>query len=320
MCIGITAIAAHLPEERLSNQELMLGHGFDADFLDHKIGISTRTRAAADEHVSHMAIAAAKKVLFEVGQDLSEIEFLTVITQTPDFCLPQISALVQHAVGVSSSCAAFDIGLGCSGFVYGLALRIAFMQTHGLRRGLLITAEAYSKIIDPADRATAPLFGDGACATLLTDAPVYKPGRFDFGTDGSRFDALIARGTGTDRGSGGKLFMDGRAIFNFMMSEIPRSVETCLKINGLTIDNVDCIVPHQASRYMLDSLSRRLSVPGEKVVADMQDVGNTVSSSIPLALLRRVLRANPQPKIVLITGFGVGLSWCSTTLFATEKT
>jgi len=318
--IGIRAIAAYLPQANLENHELVAQHGFDPDFLDKKLGIRSRHRAAADEHVSHMAAAAGRAVLEQSGLDPAEIQFLAVVTQTPDYCLPQVSALVQHALGLPTSVAALDIGLGCSGFVYGLATATAFMQTHGLTCGLLITTEAYGKIIDPADRSTAPLFGDGACATLLTDNPIFVPGRFVFGTDGSRSDALIARGSGTRKDGDGLLFMDGRGIFNFMMQEIPPSVARCLAANELTMDNVSLCVPHQASSYMLEMLARRLGVPEGRLVVDIEDVGNTVSSSIPMALMRRVLPLAPRPANVVITGFGVGLSWCSTILFATENT
>jgi 3-oxoacyl-[acyl-carrier-protein] synthase III len=320
MKIGIRAIAAHLPQASLENADLVAQHGFDPEFLDQKLGIHSRHRAAADEHVSDMAAAAGRAVLAKAGVDPADIQFLAVVTQTPDYCLPQVSALVQHALGLPTSVAALDLGLGCSGFVYGLATATAFMQTHGLTRGLLITAEAYGKIMDPADRGTAPLFGDGACATLLTDEPLFTPGSFVFGTDGGRFDALIARGSGTRKDGDGRLFMDGRAIFNFMMQEIPPSVARCLAANGLTMADVDLCVPHQASLYMLTMLARRLGVPEGRLVTDMEDVGNTVSSSIPLALMRRVLPLDPRPAHILITGFGVGLSWCSTILFATENT
>lgn len=319
MHIGIRAIAAHLPQASLGNDELVAQHGFDAEFLDQKLGIRSRRRAAPDEHVSDMAAAAGRAVLAQAGADPAEIQFLAVVTQTPDYCLPQVSAMVQSALGLPTSVAALDIGLGCSGFVYGLATATAFMQAHGLTRGLLITAEAYGKVMDPADRSTAPLFGDGACATLLGDAPLYLPGRYSFGTDGSRHEALVVRGSGTRKNGDGRLFMDGRAIFNFMLQEIPGSVARCLEANGLTMDQVDLCVPHQASRYMLDMLARRLGVPPERLVSDMEDVGNTVSSSIPLALMRRVLPLSPRPKRILITGFGVGLSWCSTILTATEN-
>ena len=193
------------------------------------------------------------------------------------------------------------------------------MQQQGMRTGLLVTSETYSRLMAPDDRSTAPLFGDGAAATLLTARdPIYTSGQFTFGTNGAEHHALIAKGTGTRPGPREHLYMDGRGIFSFMMSEIPDDIEKCLAANKLAIDDIDLWVFHQASKYMLDVLAKKMHLPTDKVVVEMADIGNTTSSTIPIALERQVLSGNSNPKRVLISGFGVGLSWASTVLTRTE--
>ena len=204
------------------------------------------------------------------------------------------------------------MSLGCSGFVYGLSLATSFMAANGMRRGILLTADCYSKVIDPADRATAPLFSDAAAATLISDEPVYVHGKGVFGTDGSGASALMVKSGGSRApAERGNLHMDGRAIYSFMMSRVPQDVADCLALNGLALDSIDRFVFHQANRFMLESLRDRMKLPAEKVVIAVNDCGNTVGSTIPIAL--EPLLAE-RPARVLISGFGVGLSWATNVL------
>jgi 3-oxoacyl-[acyl-carrier-protein] synthase-3 len=191
------------------------------------------------------------------------------------------------------------------------------MAANGIRRGILVTADCYSKVIDPEDRATGPLFSDAAAATLISDAPAYVPGKGVFGTDGSGAKSLIVEAGGArapaDRG---RLHMDGRAIYSFMMSRIPQDVADCLALNGLAAQDIDRYVFHQANRYMLQSLSSLMKLPPEKVVIEVADWGNAVGSSIPIAL-EPLLAARPGR--VLISGFGVGLSWATNVLHSSVR-
>lgn len=316
--IGIQEIVYALPEGVQRNAEIVDRHGFEEAFIADKLGIEERRVLGEGETVSGIASAAVEALLQTTGVAKQEIELLIVVTQTPDYCLPHVSALVHDAVGLPNAVAAFDIGLGCSGYVYGLAVARAIMQVEEMRRGILVTADAYSRIMDPGDRATAPLFGDGASATLLSDSPVYLIGKSTFGTDGGRHGALIAHGTGSSIEDRQPLYMNGRTIFTFMMREAPNDIRACLKKNGVEVADIDRFVFHQASRYMLQNLSRQMKLDPDKVTIDMKDVGNTTSSTIPIALERQVIHARPKAHRLLLSGFGVGLSWASTVLTAKE--
>jgi 3-oxoacyl-[acyl-carrier-protein] synthase-3 len=309
--IGLTSIAHALPEAVVESTTTAAEHDFDPAFIRDKLGIERRHIAGPEDTTATLAAQACDAVLEQSDTAAKDIEALIIVTQTPDYVLPHTSALVQDSVGLPNTVAAFDISLGCSGFVYGLSVAQAFMTANGFSKGLLVTSETYSRLIAPDDRATAPLFGDGATATLLDDAPLYTLGKTTFGTDGGRHDALIARGTGCKPGERESLYMDGRGIFNFMMGEMPGDIERCLAANGLEKDAIDCWVFHQASKYMLRMLSRRVGISAERVVIDLEDVGNTTSSTVPLALERNVLNQEPLPEHVFISGFGVGLSWSS---------
>jgi 3-oxoacyl-[acyl-carrier-protein] synthase III len=312
--VGIEDIAYAVPEGIIeTNEALIETHGFDAKFITEKLGIEERRKVGPDETVSGLSVRAARTLLEATKTDPASIEFLAVVTQTPDYCLPHVGAIVQQELGLPTSVASFDLGLGCSGYVYGLSLAKAFMASEGLSRGILVTAEAYSRLLDPGDRATSPLFGDGASATLLSTNPRYLIGKGTFGTNGAQHEALIARGTGTKPGVREALFMDGRAIFSFMMSEVPKDVAACLERNNLQLEQIDHFVFHQASKFMLQSVSKRMRLDPAKVIIDIADFGNTTSSTIPIALKRRILDDTDATNI-LLSGFGVGLSWASTVL------
>ncbi len=313
--IGISHIASHLPANRVKNKDLVAKYGFDEEFLTEKLGINERRRASQSETASTLGAAAARKALQTNDINPADLDALVVVTQTPDYCLPHTSALVHEILDLPTTVPVFDVSLGCSGFVYGLSIITSFLEMNEGNNGLLITADTYSKVMNPGDRATAPLFGDGAAAALLTRVGEYVPGRFSFGSDGGRHQALIVPGSGTRKNEEQNyLRMDGRAIFNFMMSEIPEDIDHCLKSNELEKDQIDLWVFHQASKFMLQSLAKKLEIPEEKMFVDMADIGNTTSSTIPIALERSVFKSGKRPARVLVSGFGVGLSWASTVL------
>ena len=315
---GITAIAHVVGGRRVLNAELPAYAEDDEAFIRDKLGVTERHLCRDDEMVSDLCVGALEKLIEDGAIRPKDIDALCVVTQTPDYCLPHVSALVQGRLGLRNDIAAFDVGLGCSGYVYGLSLMSSLMAANGMKRGVLITADAYSKIIDPADRNTALIFGDGASATLLSDNAVYQIGRATFNTDGSRYQALIAPGTGTHEHTDNCLSMDGRAIFNFMMGEVPKDTEKCLQLNGLTTGDIDQWIFHQASRYMLQALGQRMGIAPEKLIIDIEKTANTTSSTIPIALGRNALNANSLSRHILLSGFGVGLSWASTVLTLSE--
>ena len=309
---GIAAIAHAYGRARIDNIAESGAHGFDAAFVRDKLGIATRYAAADDQATSDLAIEAAQALLAQTGTRPEAIEALVVVTQTPDYQLPHTAALVQRALGLPTGLASFDMSLGCSGYVYGLSALSSFMTHAGFRQALLITADCYSKVSDPKDRATAPLFSDAAAATLLTDTPRYRLGKPLFGTDGGGAETLIVKCGGSraphDRST---LYMDGRAIYSFAISKIPQHVEQCLAQNALETADIDRFVFHQANRFMLESLRDRMKLPAEKVVIDVADGGNTVGSTIPIALEPLLAEGHRR---ILICGFGVGLSWATNVL------
>jgi 3-oxoacyl-[acyl-carrier-protein] synthase-3 len=316
---GIAAISSYLPERVIDNDEVAARFGFERAFLDDKIGIRQRHIARADESVADMAVAAAERLLESEHVKRTELGLLVLCTQNPDYRLPATADIVQDRLKLPTSVAAFDINQGCSGYVYGLSIAKAMMSANGIGVGLLITSEAYSKVMDWADRNTVPVFGDGASATLLrADAPG-RLGRFTFGSDGSGANELIVRAGGSRHpdiacAGANALHMNGRSIFNFMMRRVPADVEACLAANQMTKSDIDLFVFHQASRYMVESLAREMRLEKARVPVMMADFANTVSSTIPMTLEALGGLGALAGKKLLLSGFGVGLSWASTVL------
>jgi 3-oxoacyl-[acyl-carrier-protein] synthase-3 len=317
---GIGHITYVFPEDVLDNDQLRQRFEFKPDFLEVKLGIDRRYRARWGEATSDLCAAAVGKLLAESGESPAAIDALIVVTLNPDYIMPHTAALVQEKCGLPKRVASFDVALGCSGYVYGLSLADSMMRADGFSRVVLVTAVNFSRITDPESRATVPIFGDAATATLLTtDNPRYFLGRCTYGTDGSLAEAIIVRGSGTAGDGDGKLEMDGRGVFNFMMREVPPDVERCLELNGLVKDDVALWVFHQASNYMVENLADRLRIPRERVILDLQDGGNTSSCTIPVTLRRRVLDRRDLPEIIGLSGFGVGASWASSFLFKNPR-
>ena len=304
--IGINNIGCHIASERVSNLEKAEKHGVTHDFIMEKIGISSVARKNPAEKASDLCVLAYDDLAARVAESaLDDIEFLCVCTQNGDYQVPQTSAIVQTKLGISKKCAAFDISLGCSGYVYSLHIAKSFVESCGLKKGLLFTSDPYSEIIDPNDKNTDLLFGDGATATLLTDNPVFDLGNGVFETDGKMFEHLIKR-------DNEKLVMNGRGIFNFAMTHVPEIVTRCLNANALRKEEIDFFLLHQASKYIIDNLRRRMKLEQGKVPFLIKEYGNTVSSSIPIVLKECLDKTDK--KNILLCGFGVGLSIAASVL------
>ena len=317
MQLGISAITHVFGKQKLNNIQECVLKGFEPDFIKKKVGIETRYSAGDEQATSDLAVEAARALLEKTNLKPSDIGLVVVITQTPDYQLPHTAALVQRELGLPKNVASFDVGLGCSGYVYGLSICIPFMAANAIKKGLLITAETYTKIINPSDSGTFPLFSDGAAATLINNDPIYLLGRGVFATDGSGAESLIVRGGGSRQPAHrDSLYHDGRAIFSFMMTSVPDAVEKCLALNEITLNDVDLFVFHQANEFMVKSLGERLKLDPNKVVYAVRDFGNTVSSSIPIALEPLL---SQRPAIILICGFGVGLSIATNTLYLKRR-
>jgi len=243
--------------------------------------------------------------LFKVGKVRpDQIDCVVVVTQNPDGRgLPHTSAVVHRKLGLRRNCACFDISLGCSGYVYGLSVIRAFMDQNGLSHGLLFTADPYSKIVNEEDRSTALLFGDAATVTHLSERPQWHIGRFDFGTCGAMDTTIMCS-------SDGVLKMDGKAVLKFCMDTVPDSILQALILNCLPIKEVDKLILHQGSKVIVENIAQRLKCE-DKTPFGAAAYGNTVSSSIPLILSSHLSCGDHK---VVISGFGVGLSWASTVL------
>ncbi len=307
----IRAIGTYLPEQIIGNDELIERFGWDRTFLEDKLGIHQRHIAAEDEGAADMGIAAAEDLFAKApALQREDVQILIVCTQNPDYGLPHSSALVQDRLGLPTTTACFDVGLGCSGFVYGLAVVRGMLETLGLDNALLVTSDPYSKVIDPADRGTSPLFGDGAAATWITRAGAGGVvGEFSFGTDGSGARNLIVEPDAEGRRC---LSMNGRSIFEFMLATVPADVNRVTAANGITPDDVELFLLHQASNHMLSYLVRRMALDPARVPIRIRDTGNLVSSSIPFLIAELAREGALAGKTTLLSGFGVGLSWAST--------
>ncbi|HEX9874093.1 MAG TPA: ketoacyl-ACP synthase III [Deferrimonas sp.] len=301
--LGIEEIGTYLPIGRISNYDRKSQFGIDDFFIEEKIGVRRVSVKSPDEETSDLCLHAFEDLQRRISLNREEIEALVVVTQNPDYNIPHTSAIVHGKLGLPSRCAAFDISLGCSGFVYALSVFQAFMAANGMKRGLLFTADPYSKVVDPLDKNTTLLFGDGAAVTLISEHPRWVAGRSTFGTLGSEYQKLICRD--------GVLFMNGRAIFNFAAKVVPDDLREMAAKNGIALEEIDRFLIHQGSKIIVDTIAAKLGLPAEKVPYASQDYGNTVSSTIPILLQNEF---DGTARTIAICGFGVGLSWASSLL------
>lgn len=307
--LGIETIASYIPADRISNFERKELFEIDDYFIEEKLGIARLAIKGKDEDTSQLCMRAFENLSKKIGFQLNEIDIIVVVTQNPDSLIPHVSAVLHGELNLNVKCMCFDVSLGCTGFVQGLSITKAVMDAHNLKFGLLFTADPYSNIIDPNDKNTSMLFGDAATVTLITHQPRYTIDGFSFGSAGKENQHLAV--------SDGKLHMNGRAIFNFVIQNLPNDIKTLLAESCLTFDEIDKFVFHQASKYIIDILARRLNLSSEKVPVRNLDYGNTVSSSIPIILEEEL--ENVKNNIMLISGFGVGLAWANAILFRREK-
>ncbi len=303
MIIGIENIAFYIPFARISNYDRKEKFSISDEFIEEKIGVRKVSVKAKDEDTSELCVKAYANLLAKQNIDPEEIDAIVVVTQNPDYNIPHCSAMVHGRLGLKNSCAAFDISLGCSGFVYALSIVKSFMKLNDMKKALLFTADPYSKIIDPEDKNTTLLFGDAAAVTLISEKPVFAPMKFSFGTTGSHYNDLICKN--------GKLSMNGRAVFNFTAKVVPEDIKKLMQKNKIPKEAIDLFVFHQGSKIIIDTLTKKLDIPQEKVIFNISDFGNTISSSIPIILENEL---NGSAKNILVSGFGVGLSWASTIL------
>ena len=323
-------LAYYLPPKTLDNDALAsLYDGWSAEKILDKTGIVSRHIADEDVTAVDLAEQAARRLFDERDVTPDEIDFVLFCTQSPDYKLPSSACVLQNRLGIGKNAGALDYDLGCSGFVYGLALAKGLVVGGMAAHVLLLTAETYSKYIHPLDKSVRTIFGDGAAAMLVDAAAAKSIGNFVFGTDGSGADKLIVKTGGArapfvpdaevvvdasgNRRTINDLSMSGPDIFNFTLDIVPRTMDEVCSKNDISRDDIDLFVFHQANKFMLDTIRKVNLILRDKFYVDMADTGNTVSSTIPIALVRAQEKGQLKPGMkVMVMGFGVGLSWSAT--------
>jgi 3-oxoacyl-[acyl-carrier-protein] synthase III len=303
--IGIKSIASYIPEDFIDNIAQAASFGENENFIPTKIGAMHLPVKATNEETSDLCVKSIHKLVNTSELSLDSIDALIVVTQNGDgHGLPHTAAIVQDKLGISTDVAAFDVSLGCSGYVYGLSILKGLMMESGLENGILITADPYSKIIDRKDRVTSLLFGDAATATWLSNDGIYDLGRPLLQTDGSGAKHLL--------NDNGTLHMNGRQVFNFAFSSVPEQIFRTLERNKISPEEIDYYCLHQGSAAILNAIKRKFPTTEDRFLFDIEYTGNTVSSSIPLLLEKYVIPSNANK--IVICGFGVGLSWATNIL------
>lgn len=325
----IKALAYYLPETVLTNEELVNDFPeWTVDKIASKVGVKERHVARKDETASDMAIHAALRLFAEHNIDKAEIDFVLFCTQSPDYFLPTSACIIQDKLGLSKNVGALDFNLGCSGYVYGLSLAKGLVAGGIAKHILLLTSETYSKHLHPRDKGNRTIFGDAATATLISTEGIGEIGDFSLGTDGSGANNLIV-GTGAFRKkerredlsfdengnpvSSDYLYMNGSEIFNFTLDAVPVLVRDTLSKNEMEKADIDLFIFHQANKYMINFLRKKLKIEEDQFFVFLENVGNTVSSTIPIALYE-AQKENKLSGNVLLAGFGVGYSWGGTIL------
>lgn len=329
----INSISYYLPEKELSNQDISNQFPeWNVEKISSKTGISKRYISAKDEFASDMAVNAAKLLFEREKINIENIDFLIYCTQSPDYLVPTTACILQDRLGLNKI-GAFDFNLGCSGYIYGLSIAKGLIAANIAENILFITSETYSKYINDKDKSNRTIFGDAASATLITkEKGLCEIGDFELGSDGKGYDNLIVRGSGIkgkvnsddaektdDFGNthtDNDLYMNGPEIFNFTGASVPDLIKTYLTKIDLKLDDIDLFVFHQANKFMLNYLRKKTKIPADKFVLEIENSGNTVSSTIPIALYETLKKSKIKTgDKVLLAGFGVGYSWGATLLY-----
>ena len=330
MSTKIKQIEYYLPEKVISNEDLYKEFSnYEPSQIESKIGIRNRHIVSVNETALDLAYNVSEKILKEYDRD--NIDFLILCTQSPEYILPTTACILQDKLCLRTDIGAFDFNLGCSGFIYGLAISKGLISSGLANNILLVMSETYTKHINPKDYANKSIFGDGAAAVILEKSNEENIFEFVLGTDGKGMNNLIIPNGGArnkyneneseesdDSGNyrtKNDLYMNGPEIFNFTIKAIPPLINRTLEKNNLSYEEIDYFIFHQANKYMLDYLRKKIKIPPEKFYNNMQETGNTVSATIPIALKdcleNGIIKTGDK---VLLCGFGVGYSWGATIL------
>ncbi len=297
--------------------------------IEEKVGIKKRHVTSAEETALDLAIQAGKKAL--LNYDVQKIDFVILCTQSPDYFLPTSACILQSELGIKTTAGAFDYNLGCSGFIYGLAMAKSFIASKLASSVLLVMSDTYTKHINELDFANRSIFGDAATAIIVEESSEEQIHEFILGSDGTGANNLIIPNGGMrnkcipnaqlvedeagNKRTANDLFMNGPEIFNFTIASVPSVIQNALEKNNTSIEQIDYVIFHQANKFMLDYLRKKIKIPKEKFYNNLLNTGNTVSSTIPIALKdcmdNGILKNGDK---VLLCGFGVGYSWGATVI------
>lgn len=325
--VVIRGIAAAVPGTREDNNDYAALSPTERALLVKTTGIRERRIASATQTTSDLCLEAAQAVLKETGTTAGDIGLLIFVSQSGDYYLPATAALLQDRLGLPKSTIAFDVGLGCSGYVYGLAIAASMMRTTGTGKALLLAGDVSSATVSREDKSAYPIFGDAGSATLLESSPSSGAWHFNLMTDGGGADAIIIPDGGMRNRISPRSFepefisegisrsrvnlaMNGPEIFSFAMREVPASILQLARNAGLSLAQVDYFVMHQANRILNETIRKKLGIAPEKTPYSLDEFGNTSSASIPLTMVTRIgAPLGDQACRLLLSGFGVGLSW-----------
>jgi 3-oxoacyl-[acyl-carrier-protein] synthase III len=319
--VSITGLGCHVPERVLSNDDLAKLVDTNDEWIISRTGIRERRIAADDEALTDICLPAARRALEMAKVDPATVDLLIVATVTPDMAFPSSSALLADML-VMPDAAAYDLSAGCTGFMYGLAQAYGMLAGGLSKRALVVGGDLLSRILDWKDRSTLVLFGDGAGAVVLEATAEQGFLGFELGADGAGGESLWLPGSGSRIFDDSERFvkMNGREVFKFATRILVQSAEDVLEQCGLSIEDVDVYVPHQANMRIIDHATRKLGVPSDRVVINVDRYGNTSSGSIPLALADAAADGRLKPgKLVLMTGMGAGLTWGSALIRWTKE-
>jgi 3-oxoacyl-[acyl-carrier-protein] synthase-3 len=319
--VSITGLGCKVPDRVVTNEELATFVDTTDEWIVERTGIHERRMADDSEALSDVALPACRDALAQAGLEGKDIDLLIVATVTPDMAFPSTAAILADVLGATDA-AAYDLSAGCTGFMYALAQGYGMLAAGLAQRALVVGGDLLSRILDWEDRSTLVLFGDGAGAVILEAVPERGFLGFELGADGAGGENLWLPGSGSRLFDESEKYvkMNGREVFKFATRILVQSAEDLLAKCGLTIDDVDLYIPHQANVRIIDHATRKLGVPSERVVVNVDRFGNTSSGSIPLALADAAADGRLRPgQLVLMTGMGAGLTWGSALMRWTKE-
>ena len=321
--VGILGVGSYVPDMIVTNEDLKKYMETSDEWIRERTGIRERRFASPEQATSDLATEAARKALEDAGVSAEEIDLVIVGTISPDMLLPSTACLVQNNIGAVNA-GAFDLSAACAGFIYGLIMGSQMIKAGACKKVLVIGAETLTRIVNPSDRGTGIIFADGADAAVLGETEQgFGVLSFDMGSDGSGGDLLCMPGGGSRipateesvRAGLHAVKMDGSEVFKFAVRIMGKTVDTSLAKAGLSKDDIDVLIPHQANHRIIQSAAKRIGVSMDKVVMNVDRFGNTSAGSVPLALDEAVKQGkiNDGDNVVLV-GFGAGLTWASCVL------